>query len=153
MTMNGLTLRRDVSLPRLFDAFFGAQPTSVDRWFDLEPRLAFRPSFEVKESDTAYVVRADLPGVKDKDMSVTMTGNVLTIEGHRESERREENKGENSEQYHLMERSYGSFSRSFTLPENGDPERISADLKEGVLTLTIPKKPEVQPKKITIGGK
>jgi HSP20 family protein len=107
---------------------------------------SFRPRFDVKETKEGYLFRADLPGVDEKNLDISLTGNLLTISGHREEEKRDE-----SETYYASERTYGSFSRAFTLPEGTDGDHVSADLKNGVLVLTIPKKPEVQPKKINIG--
>jgi HSP20 family protein len=107
---------------------------------------AFSPRFDVKETKEGYVFRADLPGVDEKNLDISLTGNLLTISGHREEEKRDE-----SETHYATERSYGSFSRAFTLPEGTDAERVTADLKNGVLVVTIAKKPEVQPRKINIG--
>lgn len=107
----------------------------------------FVPSFDVKESKDSYVFKADVPGIKEDDLDISLTGNRLTVSGKREEEKREE-----SERTYAYERSHGSFSRSFTLPEGVDPEHVQADLKDGVLTLLIPKRPEVQPKRITVGG-
>jgi HSP20 family protein len=107
---------------------------------------AFTPNFDVKETKEGYVFRADLPGIEDKNLDISLTGNLLTVSGHREAEKHNE-----GETYYASERTYGSFSRAFTLPEGTDPERVTADLKNGVLVLTIPKKPEVQPKKISVG--
>ncbi len=105
----------------------------------------FTPAFEVKESQDAYLFKADLPGIKEEDLELSLTGNRLTISGKREEEKREED-----ERYYAYERSYGSFSRSFTLPEGVDPEHAEADLSNGVLTVSIPKRPEVKPKKIEV---
>jgi HSP20 family protein len=105
----------------------------------------FAPSFDVKENKEGYVFRADLPGVKDEDLEIALTGNRLTISGKREQERREQ-----GETYYATERSYGSFSRAFTLPDGTDGENVKAELKNGVLQVVVPKKPEVQPRKITI---
>ena len=107
---------------------------------------AFVPRFDVKETKDGYVFRADLPGVKESDVEISLTGNVLSVSGRREEERRDE-----GEQYHALERSYGEFTRSFALPDGTDGDSVKADLKEGVLTIHVAKKPEVQPKKITIG--
>jgi HSP20 family protein len=107
----------------------------------------FAPTFEVTETKDAYLFRADLPGVQEKDLEISLTGTRLSIAGHREQERREQ-----TDTLYASERAYGSFSRAFTLPEGVDGENVTADLKSGVLTLTVPKKPEVQPKKIVIGG-
>jgi HSP20 family protein len=106
----------------------------------------FSPSFDVKESKDAYIVRVDLPGVREADVEVTVTGNVLTVSGRREQDSREE-----GDQYFALERSYGSFVRSLTMPEGASLEDVKAELKDGVLTLHVPKRPEVQPRKISIG--
>jgi HSP20 family protein len=105
----------------------------------------FVPDFEVKETPEAFIFKADLPGVKDEDLEVSLAGNRLVVSGKRESERREEN-----ERYYASERSYGTFSRVFTLPEGIDGDKVRAQLENGVLTLTVPKRPETQPKKIDI---
>ncbi len=107
--------------------------------------LSFVPSFEVKETKDGYLFKADLPGVKEKDLDISLTANRLTVTGKREEEARQED-----ERYFCYERSYGSFSRSFTLPEGVDPDSVHAELKEGVLTLNISKKPEVKPRRIEI---
>jgi HSP20 family protein len=104
------------------------------------------PSFEVKETKEGYLFRADLPGVKEGDVQISLTGNRLTISGHREQEQKDE-----GDQYFASEITYGSFVRSFTLPDGTDPENVKADMKDGVLSVIIPKKPEVQPRKIEIG--
>ncbi len=110
-----------------------------------EETSAFFPAFEVKETPEAFQIKADLPGVKTEDVDVSITANRLMIRGKREAE-----KEEKSDTFYLFERSYGSFARSFTLPEGVDAEHIRADLKDGVLALTLPKRPEVQPKKIDV---
>lgn len=107
--------------------------------------MVFAPRFEVKETKDAYVFKADLPGIEEKDLDITLTGNRLTVGGKREAERREEN-----ERFYAYERSYGSFSRSFTLPDGADADHADADMKNGVLTISIPKKPEHQPRKISL---
>jgi HSP20 family protein len=105
----------------------------------------FLPSFDIKETPQGYVFKADLPGIAEKDVAINLTGNRLTITGKREEEKKEE-----KERYFACERTYGSFSRSFTLPDGVDLEKVTADMKQGVLTLSVPKKPEVQPKTIPI---
>lgn len=107
---------------------------------------AFVPRFDVKETKDGYVFRADVPGVRESDIDISVTGNVMTVTGRREAERLNE-----GDQYYRMERSSGEFSRSFSLPDGTDLENVKADLKDGVLTLTVAKKPEVQPRKIQIG--
>jgi HSP20 family protein len=106
---------------------------------------AFQPAFEVKETKEAYVFKADLPGVKEQDIDITRTGNRLIVSGRREAE-----KEDKTDTYYAYERSYGSFTRTFTLPDGIDGEHIRADLKDGVLSLVVPKTPEAQPKKISL---
>jgi HSP20 family protein len=109
-------------------------------------RPAFAPPFEVKETPDAFVLTADLPGVADTDLDIAVHNNVLTVSGRREAEQRKD-----GESYSLYERAYGAFSRSFSLPELADGERIEAKLDRGVLVLTIAKKAEAKPRKIAVG--
>jgi HSP20 family protein len=103
------------------------------------------PAFEVKEANDAFVFKADVPGLKEEDLEISLTGNRLTVSGKRDDERRDEN-----ERYFAYERSYGTFTRTFTLPDGVDSDHVGAELKDGVLTLTLPKRPEIQPKKIQL---
>jgi HSP20 family protein len=105
----------------------------------------FVPRFDVKETKDAYVIKADLPGVKEGDLDVSLNGNMLTIRGKREEERKEE-----GDSYYAIERSSGSFTRSFTLPESADGDNVGADLRDGVLEVRLPKKAESQPKRIAV---
>ena len=105
----------------------------------------FCPNFDVKETSEAFVFTADMPGVKESDLEIHFTQNRLTVSGKRESE-----KVEKTDQLYSSERSYGSFMRAFTLPDGILVDKIRAELKSGVLTLSIPKKPEAQPKKIEV---
>jgi HSP20 family protein len=97
----------------------------------------FTPSVDVTEDDQKHELHADLPGVKLEDLDIQVDKNVLTIKG----ERKLEKKGE---------RVAGAFSRAFTLPKHVDVEKIGASLKDGVLTVTLPKRPEAQPRQIKI---
>jgi len=101
--------------------------------------------FEVKETKEGYVFKADVPGIKENDMSINLTDSRLTVSGKREEEKKQE-----SDTYFSMERSYGTFVRSFTLPEGIDADKVSANLKDGVLTISVPKKPGTQPKQISV---
>ncbi len=112
----------------------------------MEPMFA--PAFEVKETKDSYELRADLPGVKDSDLEIRVSGMQLVITGKREAEAQNE-----SDTLYVYERTFGSFTRSFALPEGADMDQIVAALKDGVLTVHIPKKPEVQPKKIAVSTK
>jgi HSP20 family protein len=145
----GDAARRFASEPfdpfRIMDALLGGEAfQSVEGW---NGGRAFTPTFEVKETKDAYVFKADLPGLTEKDIQIHMTGNVLTVTGERKHENAQE-----GERYFAVERAYGQFSRSFSLPDGTDDEHVTADIKDGVLTLRVPKKPEVQPRRINIGG-
>jgi HSP20 family protein len=106
---------------------------------------AFPVAFEVKETKDAFQFRADVPGVKEQDIDVTLTGSRLAVSGKRDEEKEEE--GDN---YYTCERSYGSFTRLFTLPEGVDAQHVQAELRNGVLSISIPKMPAFQPKKIQV---
>lgn len=110
---------------------------------------AWNPGFDVRETDDALIFKADLPGIRNEDLDISLTGNQLTVSGKREHEQ-EQDEG----RYHSYERSYGSFTRSFALPEYADLDKIRSDLKDGELTLVVPKKPGTAPqrRKIQIGS-
>jgi HSP20 family protein len=116
-----------------------APMTTMDRLSE------FDAAFEVKETKEGYLFKADVPGIKETDLTINMTGSRLTVSGKREEEKKQEH-----ETYFSYERSYGSFTRSFTLPEGVDAEKVIANLKDGVLTILVPKTPETQPKKVAI---
>lgn len=106
---------------------------------------AFVPAFEVKETTDAFILKGDVPGVAEADLDIAVHNNVLTVSGSRQSEERKE-----GESFALYERQYGSFSRSFSLPDTADGDRVEAKLDAGVLTLTIWKKAEAKPRKIAL---
>lgn len=103
------------------------------------------PAVDIKESDNAFTIIADIPGVDAKDIEVHMENGMLTIKGERESEKKEEKEG-----YKRVERSYGSFYRRFSMPDTANPDKIAAKSKNGVLEITIPKHEKVQPRKIAV---
>ena len=113
--------------------------------FFTAPQGGFVPAFEVFERKDGYVFKGDLPGVKQEDLEISLTENRLTISGKRDSEERKE-----GERFYAVERVYGQFTRTFSLPEGVDGEHVKAELKDGVLTLVVPKKPEVQPRRISL---
>jgi HSP20 family protein len=107
----------------------------------------FWPTFEVTENKESYLFKADVPGVKQADLEITTTGNRLQISGKRDAEKETKN-----ETVYTYERQYGSFTRSFTLPDGADLDHAKSELKDGVLTLAIPKKVTAQAKKIEIAS-
>ena len=131
-------LRREMD--HLWEDYFGSGRRG------LQPlQREFAPAVDVKESAEAVVVKAEVPGMDAKDINIAVTGEVLTIKGEKKSEREEK-----EENYHLVERTYGSFSRSLVLPAAVDLDKIEAKYDQGVLTVTCPKKEEVKPKAIEI---
>ncbi len=150
--MTNIAIRKDLpTAPATVDPwerwtrnFFGWDPFREMQPFASVER-AFTPAFEIKETREGYLFKADLPGTKETDLDITITGSRLTIKGKREEETKQE-----SDTYYCYERSYGSFARAFTLPEGCDGSKAHAELKEGVLTLLVPKTPEAQPKKIDV---
>ena len=106
------------------------------------------PAVDVLEKDGNLVLRAELPGMEEKDFELKLDGNVLTLKGERKLEEKEE-----KDNYRRIESFYGSFSRSFTLPETADRDKIKADYRNGVLTVTIPQKPELKPREIPVSTK
>jgi HSP20 family protein len=107
----------------------------------------FVPAFDVWETKDAYLFKADVPGFREQDIDINVTSNRLTVSGKREAEQVSE-----SDTFYTSERASGMFTRSFTLPEGINPDQIRADLKDGVLTLNVPKTPEVQPKRVNVQG-
>lgn len=136
-------LRREID--RLFDEFasdFGfGRGRSLFDWSPFRhvesPRLAgglIAPRVDVSESDKQIKITAELPGMSEKDVELILTDDVLTLKGEKTEEKEEKDKD-----YHLSERTYGSFRRSFRIPENVNAEKVAAAFKNGVLTVTLPK--------------
>ena len=134
-----VSFRQDMN--RLFDRFSDFGLPSFRRWLDVEPSWTYQSSFtfpspavDVSEGEKDYTVTAELPGLEEKDIEVTVTDHLLTIKGEKSYEKEEKNKD-----HHVSERAYGSFQRAFTVPDGVDAEKISAALAKGVLTVTMPK--------------
>jgi HSP20 family protein len=113
------------------------EPSSTTTW---------SPAVDIYETENEIIVQAELPGVDRKDISLNLEKNVLTLKGERRFEK--ETKQEN---YHRIERSYGGFSRAFSIPAVVDEDKIRADYKDGILKIGLPKKEQVRPKQIQIG--
>lgn len=113
--------------------------------------IGWFPPVEISESGTELTMSVELPGLDRKDVHVELDGDVLTLRGEKQEERTEDK----DKQYHLVERSYGAFQRSFTLPASVDRDRITADFDKGVLTLKMPKGAEARPRgrEIQIAGR
>jgi HSP20 family protein len=133
-------LRHEID--RLFDRYWQRQEPG-----EAFPTTAWTPTVDISEHEDAFKVKADLPGLSRDDIKLRITGNVLTISGERKSEKTE---GANGQSYHRVERVYGSFSRSFSLPSAVDEGEVAAQFKDGVLTVTLPKSKAALPKEIKV---
>ena len=105
----------------------------------------FLPAVDIRETADALSLLAELPGLTKDDIQITLENNVLTLSGERKFE-----KDTKEENYHRMERAYGTFTRSFTLPANVQTDKVDADFKDGVLTISLPKSDQSKPRKIAI---
>jgi HSP20 family protein len=130
-------------LNRIFDEAFSGQPRGNDEDWGLGGQWA--PSVDIFENDGNLVLKAELPGIDPKDVDVRVENNVLTLRGERKFESEVKR-----EKYHRVERAYGTFSRSFTLPNVVDTEKIKAEYKDGVLQVTLPQREEAKPKQIQV---
>jgi HSP20 family protein len=130
------------AIGHLFEEFFndfpfaGYSPEQKENWI---------PAVDILEKEGNLILRAELPGMNEKEIDLKLEGNTLTLKGERKMDK--EDKKNN---YHRVESFYGSFTRSFRLPETVDLEKISADYKNGVLTVMIPQRPEVRPREIPV---
>jgi HSP20 family protein len=119
---------------------------SVNRLFSEEPSARpWAPPVDVVENENELVLTADLPGINQEDIDVRVEDGTLTIKGKRDFAEEDKAKG-----YHRIERSYGSFVRCFSLPDSVDPEKIGADYKNGVLTVTVAKKEIAKPRAVKV---
>ena len=124
---------------RMFDGFFRGtndEDYTISTWM---------PAVDIAEHDDEYLVKVELPGVNKDEVKLTLENNILTIRGEKKQEK--ETKREN---YHRVERSYGSFQRSFTLPAAVKSDKIDASYKDGILTVSLPKAEEAKPKQIEV---
>ncbi|MFL5841442.1 MAG: Hsp20/alpha crystallin family protein [Thermoleophilaceae bacterium] len=122
---------------RLFNSLWD-QPLASERWV---------PSMDLVETEDHYLLKADLPGMKQDDVAIELNDGTLTISGERKAEYERKEKG-----FFRLERSFGKFSRSLTLPDGIDPDRIDATFHDGVLEVTIPKPEQRKPRRIAVSG-
>jgi HSP20 family protein len=130
------TLQSEVN--RIFDTFFGGNDVRTRRWV---------PAMDLVETDDHLVLRADLPGLKREDVEIEVKDGVLTISGERKAEQEERSEG-----FYRVERAFGSFSRSLTLPDGVAAQQVAADFTDGVLEVRIPKPEETKPVRVSIGA-
>ena len=114
----------------------GREPLTVVDW---------TPSVDLQETETEYLVKAELPEIKREDVKVTVENGILTLQGERKHEKEEKNR-----KYHRVERSYGTFLRTFTVPTDADEAKVAADFKDGILRVHLPKTEKPRPKTIEV---
>lgn len=124
----------------LFDDFLG-RPLMRTEWSE----GVWNPSVDISETKDNVIIKAEMPGLAKEDVKISMQDNMLTLTGEKKQE-----KEEKESNYHRVERSYGAFSRSFTLPTSVKSDKIKATYKDGILSITLPKTEEVKPKEIPI---
>jgi HSP20 family protein len=112
---------------------------------DVMSKFNWNPAVDVYDTDNTVVIKAELPGIDKKDLSIDVNGRVLTLKGERSGDNEVK-----EEKYYRKERFHGKFERSFTLPDDTDPEKIQAEFKDGVLKIEVPKPEEKKPKQITV---
>lgn len=132
------------SLPRLFGKGWTYPFADLERRVSF-PRLELTPRVDVSESDQAYDIAMELPGMTDKDIELTLSDDSLTVKGEKKEEREEKKKN-----YHLTERSYGSFQRTFRVPSGVDHNKVAASCTKGVLNISLPKTEDAKKKKRSI---
>ena len=131
---------RDSIFDDLFNELYSLPTSFLSKsGMDLSPRI------DISETDAAYKIEAELPGINQKEIDVKIDNNILTIKGKKEDIKEEKEKN-----YHLRERYYGAFQRSISLPNNIEPEKIKASFENGVLNISVPKNDKRTPKKIEI---
>lgn len=132
-------------MERTMDEVFGRWPSA---WRRLPQAKEWMPSMEMYEKDSKFIIKAELPGVKEKDIDVSVSDHTLTIKGEKAAE-----KEVNEEDYYFSESTYGSFMRSITLPTDVDADKVEASLNDGVLEVSVPKIAEAKPKRVSISTK
>ena len=135
-------------MDRVFDGFLGRSLFGRPALFGRTEPATIAPDIDIRENDKEIILEAELPGIDEKDVEVVIRDGVLSLKGEKKSER-----DEKKDNYHLVERNYGSFERSFRLPDTADEAQIKADFNKGVLRVIVPKRAEAvkAEKKIPIG--
>ena len=139
-------LRELDDLQTRLSSLFGRAPVRKDGDKQETLRVAeWAPLVDITEDEKEYLIKAELPEVKKEEVKVSVQNDVLSISGERKYEKEEKNK-----KYHRVERAYGSFARTFTIPEDADADQVSGEFKDGVLTVHLPKSEKTKPKSIEV---
>jgi HSP20 family protein len=124
---------------------FGRSTARAESGQEMLAVADWSPSIDISETDAAYLIKAEIPGVKKEDAKVTIQDGMLTIQGERKMEKEEKGK-----KFHRVERSYGSFVRSFRIPDNADENSVKAEFKDGMLNVTLAKSAKAKAKSVNV---
>jgi HSP20 family protein len=124
---------------------FGRSTARAESGQEMLGMADWTPSVDISETDTAYLIKGEIPGVKKEDVKVTIQDGMLTIQGERKMEKEEKNK-----KFHRVERSYGSFVRSFRVPDDADENKVKAEFKDGMINITLAKSAKAKTKAISV---
>lgn len=148
----GLLSKQSPSVPSTFDRLRDEVDRTLQHWWsgngefdELLSGVDWQPRVDIAETDESVEVKVDLPGIKPEDVEISVSDNQLTIQGERKDEKETKNK-----KVHRVERSYGSFYRTIPLPAGAKPEDVAAESDNGVITITLPKSPELKGKRIEV---
>lgn len=123
------------------NSIFGRFPAKAESDQEMLVMSDWTPSVDISETDTAYLVKGEIPGVKKEDIKVTIEDGMITMRGERKQEKEEKN-----EKFHRIERSYGNFMRSFRIPDDADESAVKAEFKDGMISVTLPKSEKAKSK-------
>jgi len=132
-------------MEKRLSTIFGRQSLRPDGEKEAMTMAEWSPLVDITEDEKEYLIKAEVPEIKKEDIKLLVQDNVLTISGERKSEKEEKGK-----KYHRVERTYGSFMRSFTLPEDADGSKVAAEYKDGMLNVRLPKSEKAKPKSIEV---
>ena len=132
-------------ISRQLNRVFGRLPSRLEPDRELMAMADWTPNVDITETDTEYVIKGEIPGVKKEDVKITIENGMITLRGERKQEKEEKDK-----KFHRIERSYGSFMRSFRLPDNVDESAVKAEFKDGMINVTLPKAAKSKAKSVEV---
>jgi len=138
-------LRELEDVSNRLNRIFGRLPARAERGREMLAVADWSPSADITETDTAYLIKAEIPGVKKEDVKVSVQHGMLTMQGERKMEKEEKGK-----KFHRVERSYGSFVRSFRVPADADENSVKAEFKDGMLNITLTKSAKTKPEAVNV---
>jgi HSP20 family protein len=127
------------------NSLFGKLPARTETGTDMLAVADWMPTVDISETDAGYLIKAEIPEVKKEDVKVNIQDGMLTISGERHQEKEEKN-----QKFHRIERAYGSFSRSFRMPDDADENTVNAEFKDGMLNVTLPKSKKAESKSVSV---